>query len=104
MSKCETRWSPGCVRDRRVWPEASPGSYPENAAGNFLLGESFCDVRCRHGHETRLFHIGRGHFIACDCCRTFLLVGSNLMGGWRGESQDIWRANSDSVEGYEFIE
>ena len=104
MSENRTRCSPGCVRDRRVSPEASPGGHPENAAGNFLLGESFCDVRCRHGHETRRFHIGRGHFIACDCCRTFLLVGSNLMGGWRDENVDIWRANSDSVEGYEFIE
>jgi len=103
MSENKTRWSPGCVRDRRESPEASPGSRPEDAAGNFLPGESFCDVRCRHGHETRRFNIGRGHFIACDCCRTFLLVGSNLMSRWRAESQDIWRANSDSVEGYEVI-
>jgi hypothetical protein len=104
MSENKTRWSSACVRDRRVRPKASPGSHPENAAGNFLLGESFCEVRCRHGHETRLFNIGRGHFIACDHCRTFLLVGSNLMSSWRQESEDIWRANSDSVEGYEFIE
>ena len=104
MSACRTQWCPGCVRDRRVSPEASPGSNPENAAGNFLLGDCFCDVRCRHGHETRLFNVARGHFVACDRCRTFLFVGSNLMGGWREENEDIWRANSDSVEGYEFIE
>jgi hypothetical protein len=104
MSENKTQCGVGCLRDRGMPPQASPGSNPENAAGNFLLGESFCDVRCRHGHETRRFNIGRGHFIACDCCRTFMLIGSNLMSSWRAESQDIWRANSDSVEGYEFIE
>lgn len=83
---------------------ASEGSSPDNAAGNFLLGECFCDVRCRHGHEIRRFNIGRGHFVACDRCRTFTFEGSNLMSGWRTESEDIWLANSKSVEGYEFIE
>jgi hypothetical protein len=77
---------------------------PENAAGNFLLGECFFDVRCRHGHETRLLNIGRGHFVACDRCRSYIPVGSNLMSSWRGESEDVWRANSKSVAGYKFIE
>jgi len=71
--------------------------------GNFLIGDFFGDVRCRHGHPTRLFNIGRGHFVACDICRTFIFVGSNLMSSWREETEDIWRANSDSVEGYEWL-
>ena len=104
MGGCQMPRGPGRVRDRCVSPEASPARNSRNAAGNFLLGECFCDVRCRHGHETQLFNIGRGHFVACDHCRTFMLVGSNLMGSWREESEDIWRANSKSVEGYEFIE
>ena len=73
-------------------------------AGNFTLGECFADIRCRHGHETRLFNIGRGHYIACDTCRSFLFVGSNLMGSWRLESEDTWRNNSRSIEGYEEVE
>ena len=72
-------------------------------AGNFELGECFCDVRCRYGHETRLFNIGRGHFVACDGCRTFLCVGSNLMSSWRSEDKKIWQKNGDSVNGYEFV-
>jgi len=52
----------------------------------------------------RLFNIGRGHFIACDTCRTYIFVGSNLMSSWREEAEDIWRANSASVEGYEWLE
>jgi len=27
--------------------------------GTFDLGECFCEVTCIHGHETRLFNIGR---------------------------------------------
>ena len=86
-------------------PRAAPRkSSSEDTVGSFVLGECFCDVRCRRGHEIRLFNIGRGHFVACDRCRMFMFVGSNLMSGWRSESKDIWRANSKSVEGYEFIE
>lgn len=77
---------------------------PGSMAGNFLLGEWFGAVKCRHGHPTRLFNIGRNHFVACDNCRTGIWVGSNLMSGWRQENEDIWRKNSKSVEGYEFFE
>lgn len=72
--------------------------------GNFYFGEFFADVRCLFGHEVRLFNIGRGHFFACDKCRTYILVGSNLMQCWREENEGIWRINSDSVNGYKFIE
>jgi hypothetical protein len=72
--------------------------------GNFILGESFCEVKCRHGHAVRLFNIGREHFVACDKCRTYMHVGSNLMSNWRQEDDTIWRVNSDSVEGYELLE
>jgi hypothetical protein len=73
-------------------------------AGNFLMGDFFGAVRCRHGHPVRLFNIGGGHFVACDECRTYIFVGSNLMSTWRQETEDVWRRNSDSVEGYGFIE
>jgi len=82
----------------------APGNAPEKCVGNFVLGECFADVKCRHGHETRLFNIGRGHFVACDGCRTYIHVGSNLMSSWRQESEAIWRRNNDSVEGYELVE
>ena len=76
----------------------------DSVVGNFLMGDFFGAVRCRHGHPVRLFNIGRGHFVACDECRTCVLVGSNLMSSWRQETEDLWRRNSDSVEGYAFIE
>ncbi len=72
--------------------------------GNFDMGECFCDVGCRHGHKTRLFNIGRGHYVACDTCRTFISVGSNLMSSWRLENKDIWESNCRSIEGYEDID
>lgn len=75
----------------------------EKSRGNFLLGEFFGDVTCRYGHPTRLFNIGRGHYVACDKCRTYIFVGSNLMSCWRQENKDIWQANYDSVKGYEFL-
>jgi hypothetical protein len=83
---------------------AARGSMAENCTGNFLLGECFADIRCRHGHEVRLFNIGRDHFVACDNCRTYMYVGSNLMSNWRQEDETIWRANSDSVNGYELVD
>ncbi len=76
----------------------------DKSLGNFILGEFFGDIKCRHGHETRLFNIGRGHYVACDKCRTYIFVGANLMSCWRQESKDIWQANYDSMKGYKFIE
>ena len=73
-------------------------------AGNFAMGECFADVRCKHGHGTRLFNIGRCHYVACDTCRTFVFVGSNLMSSWRLENQDVWDRNRHSIAGYEDVE
>lgn len=73
-------------------------------SSNFIIGKCFFDIKCCYGHETRLFNIGRGHYIACDKCRTYIFVGANLMSSWRDESKDIWQANYESVKGYEFIE
>ncbi|MFC1765393.1 hypothetical protein ACFL6U_25395 [Planctomycetota bacterium] len=76
----------------------------DNTAGNFILGQWFGEVRCLHGHKTRLFNIGRDHFVACDNCRSFLHVGSNLMSDWRDEDSSLWQRNRESIEGYEYIE
>ena len=71
--------------------------------GNFVIDDSFADIRCRLCHKTRLFNIGRGHYVACDTCRSYVFVGSNLMSCWRQENKDIWQQNYDSVKGYKFI-
>ena len=92
------------AKDKSQATAKAPDSASERRLGNFVVGEFFGDVKCRHGHEVRLFNIGRGHFVACDRCRTYMHVGSNLMSSWRQEDQDIWRANNDSVEGYERLE
>jgi len=84
------------------------------------MGVCFADVKCRFGHKTRLFNMGRGHYVACDTCRSYLYVGSNLMSGWRQEHKDIWRQehkdiwqqehrdiwqqeNFNNVKGYKFV-
>jgi hypothetical protein len=77
---------------------------PEQSLENFVLGDFFGDIKCRHGHQTRLFNIGRGHYVACDECKTYIYVGSNLISCWRQETKDIWQANYDAVKDYEFIE
>ena len=77
---------------------------PGRIMANFELGECFCDVRCRHGHATRLFNLGRAHYVACDICRTYIWVGSNLMGSWRQEGRGLWRQNADSVRGYRLVD
>ncbi|MDM8001084.1 MAG: hypothetical protein QUS33_14140 [Dehalococcoidia bacterium] len=76
----------------------------EDIRGNFAMGTCFGDVRCVHGHPVRLFNIGRGHWVACDKCRTYIHVGSNLMSSWRSETENTWCANHESVWGYRCIE
>lgn len=76
----------------------------EDIRGNFAMGTCFGDVRCVHGHPVRLFNIGRGHWVACDKCRTYIHVGSKLMSSWRSETEDAWQANDKSVWGYICIE
>lgn len=71
--------------------------------GNFEMGESLVDVRCRYGHRTRLFNIGRGHFVACDVCRSYVFVGANLMSGWRQEDARLWHKNYSRVKRYRFF-
>jgi len=92
------------ARDKSQATAKAPNSASARCLGNFILGEFFGDVKCRHGHETRLFNIGRGHFVACDTCRTYIFVGSNLMSTWRQENEAVWKRNSESVEGYELVE
>jgi hypothetical protein len=77
---------------------------PGVQVGNFDMGECFCEVKCIHGHEPRLFNLGRAHFVACDTCRTYIWVGSNLMSGWRHENRDVWQRNAQSVRGYRMLE
>ena len=72
--------------------------------GNFDMGTFFGDVTCIHGHKTRLFNIGRGHYVACDKCRSYVSVGANLMSGWRQENKDIWQANFDRLREYQEVE
>ena len=72
-------------------------------AGNFVIGDFFADVKCRFGHKTRLFNIGRGHYVACDECWSYISVGANLMSYWRQENQRIWQQNHNRIKGYRFI-
>ncbi len=72
--------------------------------GNFNMGTFFGDVSCIHGHKTRLFNIGRVHYVACDKCRSYIAVGANLTSCWRQENKDIWQANYDRIERYKEVE
>ena len=73
-------------------------------AANFDRWECFCDVRCFYGHATRLFNIHRGHYVACDKCRTYMFVGSNLMSSWRWENRETWQRNRESVGEYRLVQ
>ena len=77
---------------------------PTESESNFDMGKCLCNVKCIHRHKTRMFNLHRGHYVACDTCRTYIFVSANLMSSWRQENKDIWQANYDSVNGYRFIE
>ncbi|MFC1762841.1 hypothetical protein ACFL6U_12280 [Planctomycetota bacterium] len=71
--------------------------------GNFRFGEWIGEAECRHGHKIRFFNVGCDHFIACDNCRTFMHVGSNVRSGYWAEDKAAWKKNHDSVQGYKLI-
>ena len=70
---------------------------------NFELGECLTEVKCKYGHEIRFFNISRGHYAACDKCRTFIFLGSNLISSWKQENEGIWQVNYNSVKDYKEI-
>ena len=78
-------------------PQIQPALHPLAAAGT-RTWRFACFGR------TRLFHVGRGRYVACDTCHTFVFVGRNLMGSWRLANEDIWRNTCRSIEGYEEVE
>ena len=80
--------------------EQSDEEQSEDIRGNFAMGACFGEVRCVHGHPVRLFNIGRGHWVACDKCRTYIRVGSNLMSSWRQENESVRRENAQSIADY----
>lgn len=82
------------------WPEENTTKDGRFCVGNFVFGDWAGEVECRHGHPVRLFNIGRGHWVACDECRTCLFLGSNLWSFWRAENEAVWRKNLESVRGY----
>ena len=100
MEMSKTQCGPGRIRDQ----ETAEANASGEVRGNFVLGDVFGVVRCRYGHEIRVFNTRRAHFAACDRCRTYIWLGANMMSCWREESEDIWQRNSGSVEGYEFIQ
>ena len=89
---------------KRKMEQHVPEAKKALTAGNFDMGTWFGEVRCVHGHPVRLFNIGRGHWVACDKCRTCIHVSSNVMSGWRRENKAIWRNNNISLRGYRCAE
>jgi hypothetical protein len=86
-------------------PESETGHMrTDDIRGNFDMGTWFGEVKCIHGHAVRLFNLHRHHFVACDACRTYTHVGSNLMSNWRQENNGIWEENRRSIEGYVRVE
>ena len=50
------------------------------------------------------YNVGRDHWFYCDECRTRWVVGSNLFGNWREETEADWAANRKRYGDYTKIE
>ena len=87
--------------DKRPGVRRADGSRFSSARKYFDPGECFCEVKCLRGHPVRLFNIHRAHVVACDTCKVYVVVGSNLMSTWRQETEDIWQDNWESIQGYQ---
>ena len=84
-------------------PRLTGGSRSPPSRKYFDPGECFCEVKCLRGHPVRLFNIHRAHVVACDTCKVYVVVGSNLMGNWRQETEGIWQANWERIQGYQEV-
>jgi len=74
----------------------------KNQIGNFTIGEIWCDVSCKHGHQIRIINIYRSHYAICDECKTYLWLGCNLSSSWNYENEEIWEANRKIIQEYSF--
>ena len=90
--------------EKRPGVRRAGGSRCPPAGKYFDPGECFCEVKCLRGHPVRLFNIHRAHVVACDTCKVYVVVGSNLMGSWRQETEDIWQANWEGIQGYQEVQ
>lgn len=70
---------------------------------NFIIGLCWCDLSCSLKHKVRIVNIGRAHYGVCDKCKTYILLGSNLI-SWRDENPEIWKENQQLLRGYTLID
>ena len=55
-------------------------------------------------HKNGYRNIGRRHWMVCDKCRIKWLMGENLFSFWRSENEEIWKANAETIKGYEELD
>jgi hypothetical protein len=56
------------------------------------------------GGNDKFMNIGRAHWCVCNRHRTKWWIGSNLLWGWREETEAIWQQNSYRLATYREVE
>ena len=51
-------------------------------------------------HENYVLNIFKNHWMYCEQCKTRWLVGSNLFGSWRHETEEIWKNNFRKIKSF----
>jgi hypothetical protein len=49
-------------------------------------------------------NVDRNHWFVCHAHKKRWCVGSNLFGGWRDETEDIWAANEELLNRYDVVQ
>lgn len=55
-------------------------------------------------HENYYLNIGRAHWMVYQKCRIKWFMGENLFSFWRSENEETWKANAETIKGYEELD
>jgi hypothetical protein len=75
--------------------EGKKGKTLRKATPLFTIKDFFGEMRCSRRSEgyLPLMNVVRVHYAVCKKCKAYAIVGDNLIGSWRYESKETWKAN-----------
>jgi hypothetical protein len=74
-------------------PMPSSAWVPPRATDEYFGGCPVC------GQVTGWANIGKAHWLFCEPHRLKWWIGTNLFSSWRQETEDVWRANAEMLQG-----
>lgn len=105
-SDCEHKFSIAStwyLRDEENRKKVEEDTKKRHEVGNFLIGDFWGDVRCKHGHEVKIINVFKDLYAICDTCKTYTYLGYGLCSTWQFENEEIWNSNRKVIEAYQEV-